>query len=133
LDFTPRVKKPSMIEQMTSRTPKRSFEVLTTSDSVKVELYDNGVFDNDSVSVIYNKELVIYKQILQTNKPITFYVKLSADIRRNEMIFFAENLGLTPPNSALMIITDGERKRTEINVTSDLEHNSVIYFIKVKK
>lgn len=133
LDFTPRVKKPSLIEQMTSRTPKRSFEVLTTSDSVKVELYDNGVFDADSVSVIYNKELVIYKQLLQTNKPITFYVKLSADIRRNEMIFFAENLGLTPPNSALMIITDGERKRTEINVSSDLEHNSVIYFIKVKK
>lgn len=133
LDFSPRVKKPSLIEQMTSRTPKKSFEVLTTSDSVKVELYDNGVFDNDSVSVIYNKELVIYKQLLQTNKPITFYVKLSADIRRNEMIFFAENLGLTPPNSALMIITDGERKRTEINVSSDLEHNSVIYFIKVKK
>jgi outer membrane protein OmpA-like peptidoglycan-associated protein len=133
LDFSPRVKKPSLIEEMTSRTPKRSFEVLTTSDSVKVELYDNGVFDDDSVSVIYNKELVIYKQLLQTNKPITFYVKLSADIRRNEMIFFAENLGLTPPNSALMIITDGERKRTEINVSSDLEHNSVIYFIKVKK
>lgn len=133
LDFSPRVKKPSLIEQMTSRTPKRSFEVQTTSDSVKVELYDNGVFDNDSVSVIYNKELVIYKQLLQTNKPISFYVKLSADIRRNEMIFFAENLGLTPPNSALMIITDGERKRTEINVSSDLEHNSVIYFIKVRK
>lgn len=133
LDFTPRLKKPSVIEQMTSRTPRRSFEVLTTSDSVKVELYDNGVFDEDSVSVIYNKELVVYKQLLQTNKPISFYVKLNADIRRNEMIFFAENLGLTPPNSALMIITDGEKKRTEINVSSDLEHNSVIYFIKVKK
>jgi len=49
------------------------------------------------------------------------------------MIFFAENLGLTPPNSALMIITDGDNKRTEVNVSSDLEHNAVIYFIKVKK
>ncbi|MBI2283855.1 MAG: OmpA family protein [Bacteroidetes bacterium] len=133
LDFSPRLKKTSVIERMTSRTPRKSFEVFTISDSVKVELYDNGVFDEDSVSVIYNKELVVYKQLLQTNKPISFYVKLNADIRRNEMIFFAENLGLTPPNSALMIITDGERKRTEINVSSDLEHNSVIYFIKVKK
>ncbi len=133
LDLSPRLKKPGMIDQMTSRTPKRSFEVLTTSDSVKVELYDNGVFDNDSVSVIYNKQLVIYQQMLQTNKPITFYVKLNADIHRNEMIFFAENLGLTPPNSALMIITDGDRKRTEINVSSDLQNNAVIYFIKVKK
>jgi hypothetical protein len=49
------------------------------------------------------------------------------------MILFAENLGLTPPNSALMVITDGDKKRTEVNVTSDLEHNTVIYFIKVKR
>lgn len=133
IDPLPRLKTPTLIDKMTSRTPKKSFEVYTTSDSVKVELYDNGVFDRDSVSVIFNKELVAYKEELHTNKPVTFYVKLSSDIRRNEMIFFAENLGLTPPNSALMILTDGENKRTEINVSSDLEHNAVIYFIKVKK
>lgn len=129
----PRLKAPTVIESMTSRTPKKSVEVYTTSDSVKVELYDNGVYDKDSVSVIFNKELVAYKEELHTNKAVTFYVKLSSDIKRNEMIFFAENLGLTPPNSALMVITDGENKRTEINVSSDLEHNAVIYFIKVKK
>lgn len=133
IDPMPRLKIPALIDQMTSRTPKKSFEVYTSSDSVKVELYDNGVFDKDSVSVIFNKALVAYKEELHTNKPVTFYVKLSSDIKRNEMIFFAENLGLTPPNSALMIITDGENKRTEINVSSDLEHNAVIYFIKVKK
>ena len=133
LDLTPKLKKPDIIKEMTSRTPRKSFEVYSTSDSVRIELYDNGVFDYDSVSVIYNKQLVIYKQILQTNKPISFYVKLDSDPRKNEMIFFAENLGLTPPNSALMIITDGDNKRTEVNVSSDLAHNAVIYFIKVKK
>jgi hypothetical protein len=76
---------------------------------------------------------VSYKQVLQTNKPITFYVKLHTNPANNEMILFAENMGLTPPNSALMVITDGDNKRTEVNVTSDLEHNTVIYFIKVKK
>ncbi|MDE3252109.1 MAG: OmpA family protein, partial [Bacteroidota bacterium] len=133
LDMTPRLKQPSIIDQMTSRTPKKSIDVYSVSDSVKVELYDNGVFDYDSVSVIYNKKLVIYQQQLLTNKPISFYVKLDSDPAKNEMIFFAENLGLTPPNSALMIITDGENKRTEINVSSDLSHNAVIYFIKVKR
>ncbi len=133
LDPTPRLKKPTLIEQMTSRTPKKSFEVFSVSDSVKVELYDNGVFDFDTVSVIYNKALVVYKEMLRTNKPISFYVKLNTDPKKNEMIFFAENLGLTPPNSALMIITDGDKKRTEINVSSDLDHNSVIYFIKVNR
>lgn len=133
LDLTPKLKKPDIIKEMTSRTPRKSFEVYSTSDSVRIELYDNGVFDYDSVSVIYNKQLVIYKKVLQTNKPISFYVKLDADQTKNEMIFFAENLGLTPPNSALMIITDGDNKRTEVNVSSDLAHNAVIYFIKVKK
>ncbi len=129
----PKLKAPDIVTQMTKRTPQKSFEIYTTSDSVKVELYDNGVYDKDSVSVIFNKELVAYKEELRTNRPVTFYVKLSIEVKRNEMIFFAENLGLTPPNSALMIITDGENKRTEINVASDLEHNAVIYFIKVKK
>lgn len=133
LDFTPRLKNVDVINEMTSRTPRKSVEVFTTSDSVKIELYDNGVFDNDSVSVIYNKQLTVYKQMLQTNKPIRFYVKLDPDLTKNEMIFFAENLGITPPNSALMIITDGDNKRTEVNVTSDLHNNAVIYFIKVKK
>jgi len=133
LDLTPRLKNPDVINEMTSRTPRKSFEIYTTSDSVKIELYDNGVFDNDSVSVIYNKQLAVYKQMLLTNKPIRFWVKLDPDLTKNEMIFFAENLGITPPNSALMIITDGENKRTEINVSSDLQHNAVIYFIKVKK
>jgi hypothetical protein len=121
------------VEEMTKRTPRKPLFLYSSSDSVRVDLYDNGVFDYDTVSVIYNKQLVSYKQVLMVNKPITFYVKLNADQSKNEMIFFAENMGLTPPNSALMIITDGENKRTEVNVASDLEHNTVIYFIKVKK
>lgn len=133
IDPLPRLKNRGIIEQMTSRTPRKSLEVFSASDSVRIDLYDNGVFDYDSVSVIYNKELVKFKELLQTNKPVTFYVKLDTDPKKNEMIFFAENLGLTPPNSALMVITDGDKKRTEVNVTSDLLHNSVIYFIKVKK
>ncbi len=133
LDFTPRLKKPDVVEEMTKRIPRKPLFLYSTSDSVHIELYDNGIFDYDSVSVIYNKKLVVYKQLLQVNKPISFYVKLNADQSKNEMIFFAENLGLTPPNSALMIITDGENKRTEVNVASDLDHNTVVYFIKVKK
>jgi hypothetical protein len=75
----------------------------------------------------------VYKELLQVDKPIRFYVKLNGEQSKNEMIFFAENLGLTPPNSALMVITDSENKRTEVSVSSDLNHNVVIYFIKLNK
>jgi hypothetical protein len=132
LDFTPRVNT-GLVGEMTKRIPRKPLLLYSTSDSVRIDLYDNGVFDGDTVSVIYNKQLVSYKQLLLTNKPVTFYVKLKAEPAQNEMILFAENLGLTPPNSALMVITDGDKKRTEVNVTSDLEHNTVIYFIKVKR
>ena len=120
-------------EEMMKRIPKDPVYLFTTSDSVHIELYDNGVFDYDSISVIYNKKIVINNQVLKVDQPISFYVKVDKDQSKNIMVFFAENLGLIPPNSALMVITDGEGKRTEVSVTNDLEHNTIIYFIKQLK
>ena len=133
LDMTPRLKESTVIDEMTKRVPRKPVEVYSTSDSVRIDLYDNGVFDYDTVSVIFNKHIAVYKELLQVDKPISFYVKLNGEQSKNEMIFFAENLGLTPPNSALMVITDSENKRTEVSVSSDLNHNVVIYFIKLNK
>lgn len=133
LEFVPKVKASNLVDEMKMRIPSKPLFVYTTSDSVRIDLYDNGSFDYDSLSVIYNKEIVVYKQLLRTNKPVTFYVKLSSNQRENEMIFFAESLGITPPNSALMVITDGENKRTEVNISSDFNNNTVVYFIKVSK
>lgn len=133
LEFIPKIKETNRVDEMKMRMPSKPLFVYTTSDSVRIDLYDNGSFDYDSLSVIYNKEIVVYKQLLRTNKPVTFYVKLSSDQSKNEMIFFAESLGITPPNSALMVITDGENKRTEVNISSDFNHNTVVYFIKVNK
>ena len=133
LDMTPRLKESDIINEMTKRIPKKPLQIYSTSDFVRIDLYDNGVFDYDTVSVIFNKQILVYKELLQVNKPISFFVKLDNDQSKNEMIFFAENLGLTPPNSALMVITDADNKRTEVSVSSDLYSNVVIYFIKLNK
>jgi len=126
-------KRKGNVDEMMKRIPKDPVYLFTTSDSVHIELYDNGVFDYDSISVIYNKKIVINNQVLKVDQPISFYVKVDKDQSKNIMVFFAENLGLIPPNSALMVITDGEGKRTEVSVTNDLEHNTIIYFIKQLK
>lgn len=94
-------------------------------DSVRVDLYDNGVLDYDTVSVFYNKKLVQYQQQLETQKPISFYVHVSADESGNELIMYAENLGRIPPNSALMVITDSGH-RYEVSLTSDFQKNAAI-------
>ena len=41
---------------------------------------------------------------------------------------YAENLGEIPPNTALMVVTDGEN-RYEVRISSDLEKSGVIRFV----
>lgn len=115
------------IEQRASKMP---VVIETSSDSVLIELYDNGKFDGDSITVIYNRQMMVFRQLLQTDVPIRFRVKVSPEKNNNKLIFFANNEGLTPPNSALMVITDEDRKRTEVSVSSDLRNNTVVFFIK---
>ncbi|MGZ8510392.1 MAG: hypothetical protein ACXWWA_08455, partial [Chitinophagaceae bacterium] len=50
----------------------------------------------------------------------------------NELSMFADNLGDIPPNTALMIITDGD-KQHEIRLSSSLEQNATIRIKKKKK
>ena len=44
---------------------------------------------------------------------------------------YAENLGAIPPNTALMIVTDGD-KRYEVRITSDTEKSGTIIFTHKK-
>ncbi|NIM36662.1 MAG: OmpA family protein [Hydrotalea flava] len=133
LDSISQIKSRLLLTAINHRSINQVFTVYTTSDSVHVDLYDNGTFDHDSVSVIYNSEIVVYKQELKTDRAITFKVPVEPNEKKNEMIFFAENLGDIPPNSALLVITDDQGKRTEVSISNDLMHNTIIYFVKLKK
>jgi hypothetical protein len=110
---------------------KRSSEVLKTiqieNASFKVTLYDNGEVDGDSVSVFYNGKLIVEKKRL-SEKPITLTLEAKSDFGINELTMYAENLGEIPPNTALMVITDGE-KRYEVRISSDLKKSGTIQFI----
>ncbi|HWB25151.1 MAG TPA: hypothetical protein VG738_06710 [Chitinophagaceae bacterium] len=103
-----------------------------TDDSVRVDLYDNAVLDYDTVSVFYNRKLVQYKKLLETRAPIRFYVHVDPDENNNDLVMYAENLGLIPPNSAIMIITDSNH-RYEVSLTSDYQKNAAVRLRKVGK
>jgi hypothetical protein len=62
-----------------------------------------------------------------TDKPLTFVIKVLPGNSRNELAMYAENLGSIPPNTALMIIQDGN-KRYELNVNSTKSSNGTIRF-----
>jgi hypothetical protein len=42
-----------------------------------------------------------------------------------QLIMYAENLGLIPPNTGLLVIQDGN-KRHEVRFSGDLEQNAAI-------
>jgi hypothetical protein len=113
---------------------KRSNNILQTvhveNATVKIELYDNGDIDGDSVSLFYNGNVLLAHKKL-TTQPIVLELPVNND-DINELVMYADNLGTIPPNTALMIVTDGN-KRYEVRVTSDLKKSGTIRFVHGKK
>jgi len=108
------------------KRPVKDSKVLQVRDSnIKVEIYDDGEIDNDIVSVYFNGAMVIDKKTL-TAKAHSFMLNLEAG-KINELILYADNLGEIPPNTALMVITDGVN-RYEIKLSADLKNNASVRF-----
>jgi hypothetical protein len=101
-----------------------SKQIEVSSDSVRLSFYDNAEVDGDSISVFLNGKLVIAHQEL-TERAFNVYVQLDTNLETNEVSMFAENLGKYPPNTALMVISDGD-KRYETFLSSDFQGNATI-------
>jgi hypothetical protein len=99
-------------------------------DSIKVEIYDNGVVDNDSVSVFADNVAVITDQKVST-KPITFYTSIGDGEDSKIIKMQAKNLGLIPPNTSLMVVTT-KNKKYVLHLETDLLKNAVVKLV-VKK
>ena len=101
-----------------------------TQAKIKVELYDNGEIDGDSISIFLNQKLLVSQRRL-TEKAITLNIDLDADQEEFELEMYAENLGTIPPNTAVMVVTDGN-KRYETRITSDLKKSGVVRLVRKK-
>jgi hypothetical protein len=105
-------------------------ELIVESDTLKVDFYDNGEIDGDSISVFYNDKLIAFNRILST-RSVHFDIVLDSVKDVNELTMFADNLGSIAPNTALMVVTDS-KKRYEVRLSSNLEKNATVR-IKRKK
>ena len=114
---------------------KRNSNLIKTieidNESFRVDLYDNGDIDGDSVSLFYNGRLLISHKRL-SDKALTLTLKVEDKKDINELVMYAENLGEIPPNTALMVVTDGD-SRYEVRISSDLQRSGVIRFIHKPK
>jgi hypothetical protein len=95
-------------------------------DSILIELYDNGIVDNDSASIYLDDSLLLYKQFV-SGEPVSFYVSLDKQRPINKLKLIAENLGSIPPCTVLMLIIT-KKKRYEVNLSSNFNSNAVVEF-----
>ncbi|HET9745561.1 MAG TPA: hypothetical protein VFP97_07610 [Chitinophagaceae bacterium] len=106
-------------------------KIETEAGEVKIDLYDNGQIDDDTVSIYHNNTLIKSKMRL-SQKPISLTITVDPSQPHHEMVMVAENLGSIPPNTSVMIITTA-RSRYEVFISSTEQKNAKVVFELQKK
>ena len=119
--------------QETLHLKPRSKEMVKTvtvdSPKIQIQLYDNAEIDNDTITVFINNKLLLYRQGL-TDKPLTINFNAFPNTEY-ELVMYADNLGLIPPNTALMVVTAGTKK-FEVFLSSSEEKSATVKFVYKK-
>lgn len=106
-------------------------DIEVRSTQLRLEVYDNGSIDYDSVSLYLNNIQILPKSKLD-HKAIRRTIQLDSTLAFNELSMFAENLGMIPPNTAALILYDGNT-RHELILTSDLNNTATIRIRRKKE
>ncbi len=106
---------------------KEVVKAITLNDpTIKIELYDNGEIDHDTVTVFLNGKLLLYRQML-TDRPLTVELHAISGMEY-ELVMYADNLGEIPPNTALMMVTAGSRK-VSVSLTSTEQKSAAVRLV----
>lgn len=125
--FKPDIKLPP---SLTKRKAELVKEIKVDTGTIKIDFYDNGTIDDDTISVYVNNMPTVSNKRL-TTKPVSITLKIDLKRTEQELIMVGENLGSIPPNTALMIVTAGD-KRYQLYLTSDDQKNAMVRFIYEK-
>ncbi len=117
-------------EKLTERTHQFIKTIDVSGPSFRVEIYDNGQVDGDTVTIFLNDKLLVPAKKLTTS-PITLDIKIDNDEDVYDLVMYAENMGTIPPNTALMIVTTSTN-RYEVNITSTEQTSGAVRF-RVKR
>jgi hypothetical protein len=112
----------------------RKIEVINAyyfkGDSIDINFYDNGTIDGDTITVLLDSRVLLAKRKLDI-KPIHEIIRIPKNADSLLLIMYAENLGSLPPNTGLLVMTDGY-SRNEIRFAGDLTKSSSIQLIRKK-
>jgi hypothetical protein len=104
--------------------------IVVDSPHIRIELYDDAEIDNDTITVFINNKLLLYRQRL-SDKPLVLELNAFPGTEY-ELSMYADNLGLIPPNTALMVVTAGTKK-FNVYMSSSEERTAAVRFMYMKK
>jgi hypothetical protein len=113
--------------QIDKRKTEIQHTIYLDTSLVKLDMYDNGEVDGDIATLILDGNVVISNQLLST-KAASVTINLSTDKTAHLLELYANNLGTIPPNTALVVLTCN-RKRYEINLSSNGTQNGTVKLI----
>ncbi len=91
------------------RRIKTQEEIIINNPKATITIWDHAAEDRDTVSVNVNGEWIVEQYGLKKRKA-EFTFTFSPG--NNYITLFAHNLGATPPNTAAIMVDDGESKKT---------------------
>jgi hypothetical protein len=102
-------------------------EISVDTGTIRLDFYDNAEVDGDSITVLVDKKVVLSHQRLSA-KPLTTHIRIDQQNAFHEVEMVAENLGSIPPNTAILIITAGD-KRYLLTLTSSQSKSAMVRFV----
>jgi hypothetical protein len=109
---------------LTARSNILVKQIETEAGNIKIDLFDNGEIDGDTVTIYHNNKLVVSHKRISQN-PVTLNIMVNKDQPHHELVMVADNLGSIPPNTSLMIVTAGA-KRYEVFISSTKQKNAKV-------
>ncbi len=119
--------KPSLPPPLAERKAELVREIFVDTGLIRLDFYDNGIVDGDTISVYVNEMQVVASNFLSA-KPVSTSIHVDLLRTVHEVVMVGENMGSIPPNTALMIINAGD-KRYQLYLTSDDKKNAMVRFI----
>ena len=120
-----------MVDAFNEREKTVSRIIDVNNNTLRLEFYDNGEIDNDSISVFFNKAMILPQSMLNLT-PNKLNSQLDSSLAFNELSMVAINLGTIPPNTALLVLYDGNI-RYEVFLSSDLNKSATLRLRKKRK
>jgi hypothetical protein len=99
-------------------------EIKVDTGVIRLDFYDNAEIDGDTISVTVDNKNVVSHQRLGL-RPLSVIIKIDNLRTEHEVVMIAENEGSIPPNTALLMVTAGD-KRYRLFLSSDSEQKKVL-------